>query len=50
MLHHDDLKAENTEAAPGTIKPETAGVSKIQEGTLTAQLKYQSWNVIRMSK
>lgn len=49
-LHHEDLKAENTEENPGEVVPKADGVSKVEEGRLTAVLKSKSWNVIRLGK
>lgn len=50
VLHHGDLKAVNTESAPNTVAPTLDGVSKNDNGQLTALLKSKSWNVIRLKK
>ena len=50
VLHHDDLKAVNTESSPNTVAPTLDGVSKNDNGLLTALLKSKSWNVIRLKK
>ena len=50
VMHHDDLKAVNTEANPDEVKPEAGTSAKNENGTLTATLQSLSWNVIRLSK
>ncbi len=50
VLHHNDLKAVNTEEAPNTVKPQNNGISKVEGGILTAELQSKSWNVIRLGK
>ena len=50
VLYHDDLKAINTEAVPGAVSPLSNGNASIADGSLSAVLKKQSWNVIRMAK
>lgn len=46
VLHHEDLKAVNTEEHPDTVCPQKNGISHVDNGNLTAQLKHKSWNVI----
>ena len=50
IMHDEDLKAENTEANPYRIKPESTGKSQIDGGILTALMQHKSWNVIRLAK
>ncbi len=50
VLYHDDLKAVNTEAVPGAVSPLSNGNAAVNSGILTAVLKKQSWNVIRLGK
>ena len=50
VLHHNDLKAVNTEAAPNTVVPTLNGISRNDDGKLTALLKSKSWNVLRLRK
>jgi alpha-N-arabinofuranosidase len=50
VLHHDDVKAENTEAAPDTVKPVKGRNGKMDDGKLTVKLPSLSWNVIRLGK
>lgn len=50
VLHHEDLKAENTESNPDRIHPENNGTSKVEGGILEAVLLHKSWNVIRLGK
>ena len=45
-LHHPDLKAENTRAAPHTVKPDQLGGIRMVGKHLQAQLRPLSWNVI----
>lgn len=47
VLHHDDVKAVNTEYAPETVKPMAAPAPKQGEAIL---LPKASWNVIRFIK
>lgn len=47
VLHHDDVKAINTEDAPDTVKPVDAAAPKSGEPIL---LPAASWNVIRFIK
>lgn len=47
VLHHDDMKAENTEAHPDTVKPITVPCAKAGEPIV---LPAASWNVIRFVK
>lgn len=46
VLHHEDLKAVNTQEHPDTVTPTKDGSSAVDRRILTAQLKHQSWNVI----
>ena len=46
VLHHEDLKAVNTQEHPDTVIPGKDGSSAVDGRILTAQLKHQSWNVI----
>lgn len=50
VLHHDDLKAVNTEEHPDNVSPVTCGNSNIENGILNVVLKNQSWDVIRLSR
>ena len=50
VMTHDDMKAVNTEADPWQVKPVSGGVSKVEDGKLTAILGKHSWNVIRLKK
>ena len=45
VLHHDDLKAVNTEQNPGTVKPVNVPV-RMEDGKIV--LPAASWNVIRL--
>lgn len=44
-LHHADLKAVNSKAAPDEVAPRTHEAVKLQGHTVRAVLKPQSWNV-----
>ena len=50
VLHHEDIKAENTQSNPDNVKPHTGGASRVENGILTAVLENKSWNVIRLKK
>lgn len=50
VLHHDDVKAINTEAQPDTVSPVTLRNCAIDGGRLIAALPALSWNVIRLSR
>jgi alpha-N-arabinofuranosidase len=50
VLSHDDMKAVNTEAAPGTVSPRANGASSVEGGALKAVLGKHSWNMIRIGK
>ena len=50
VLHHDDVKAVNTEAAPETVAPKAGDPGALDGGKLTITLPALSWNVIRLVK
>ena len=50
LLHHDDVKAVNTEANPDNVKPVQGKGGVIDGGKLTMILPSLSWNVIRLVK
>ncbi len=50
VLHHDDVKAVNTEANPNNVAPKAGSGSAIDGGILSVPLKKLSWNVIRLAK
>lgn len=50
LLHHDDVKAVNTEANPDNVKPMKGMNGKMDDGRLTVMIPALSWNVIRLSK
>ena len=50
LLHHDDVKAVNTEANPDNVKPVQGKGGVIDGGKLTMMLPSLSWNVIRLVK
>jgi alpha-N-arabinofuranosidase len=45
-LHHSDLKAINSKAAPDTVVPKSRSDVSVGKGVLSARLKPLSWNVI----
>ncbi len=49
VLSHENLKAENTEAAPDTVSPVLSGKDVTDNGMCTFILPKQSWNVIKIS-
>ncbi len=50
VLHHDDVKAVNTEADPDNVKPCRGDCGRMDQGRLEIVLPTLSWNVIRLSK
>lgn len=50
VLTNDDGKAVDTESDPDRVAPRKNGVSKLENGTLTAVLGKHSWNMIRLTK
>ncbi len=50
VLHHDDVKAVNTEAAPDEVAPVQADKGILDAGHYTVALPALSWNVIRLTK
>ena len=50
VLHHDDVKAVNTEADPDCVKPVSVGAALPDGGKYTVILPALSWNVIRLTK
>ena len=49
VLHHDDPKATNTEAAPDTVKPVEFAPVPLDGGRLNLTVPAFSWNMIRLS-
>ena len=50
VLHHDDVKAVNTEANPDNVAPMKGNGGVIDGGKLSVKLGKLSWNVIRLAK
>lgn len=50
VLTHDDLKAENTELAPDTVKLVHSAASRVENGIFTLVLGRHCWNVVRLEK
>ena len=50
VLHHDDVKAVNTEENPDNVAPKKVRGGKIDGGKLNMKLPALSWNVIRLEK
>ena len=48
VLHHDDVKAVNTEDAPDTVSPTQGAPGTLDGGRLSVVLPRLSWNVIRL--
>ena len=48
VLHHDDVKAVNTEENPDEVSPRKVRGGKTDGGRMTARLPALSWNVIRL--
>ena len=50
VLHHDDVKAVNTEENPDNVAPAQGEAAVIDGGRMTVRLPALSWNVIRLAK
>jgi alpha-L-arabinofuranosidase len=50
VLHHDDVNAVNTEAAPDTVTPAAGAPGVMDGGKLTVTMPSLSWNVVRLVK
>ena len=50
LLHHDDVKAVNTEDNPANVAPSVGPGGKVSGGKATIKLPKLSWNVIRFEK
>ena len=50
VLHHDDVKAVNTEEKPDEVKPSKGRNGKMDGGRMNVKLPALSWNVIRLMK
>jgi len=50
VLEHEDPKATNTAATPGTVVPHGKDDALLDRGRLTATLPRLSWNVIRLAR
>ena len=48
VLHHDDVKAVNTEENPDNVAPAQGDCGRMDGGRLTIALPALSWNVIRL--
>ena len=48
MLHHDDVKAVNTEEKPNNVAPVSIKNGEIKDGVLQIKIPALSWNVIRL--
>ncbi|MDP3451162.1 MAG: alpha-L-arabinofuranosidase C-terminal domain-containing protein, partial [Anaerolineaceae bacterium] len=49
VLHHDDVKAVNTEVSPNTVIPITLKVSDPENGLYNVKVPALSWNVLKFS-
>jgi len=50
VLHHEDLKAVNTEQNPDNVCPAQLSAQPVEGGKLEIRLGAASWNVIRLVK
>ena len=50
LLHHDDVKAVNTEENPDNVSPQKGGHGTMDGGRLTIVIPALSWNVVRLTK
>ena len=49
VLHHDDVKAVNTEENPVNVVPVSVPAAKADDGRIQVKLQSLSWNVLRFS-
>ena len=49
VLHHDDMKAVNTEENPNEVVPAKGRNAKVDAGRMTVKLPALSWNVIKLA-
>ena len=49
MMHHDDVKAVNTEDDPDNVAPKQGPGGTVDSGRATIKIPALSWNVIRFS-
>ena len=49
VLHHDDVKAVNTEADPDRVAPKAGEAAKVDGGKVSVILPALSWNVLRFA-
>ncbi len=50
VLHHDDVKAINTESDPDNVSPKNRIGGKMDNGNFRIILPKLSWNVVRLLK
>jgi alpha-N-arabinofuranosidase len=50
LLHHDDVKAINTEENPDNVSPVEVPAGTLVDGKLKVKLPAISWNVIRVTR
>ncbi|MEG0742141.1 MAG: alpha-N-arabinofuranosidase [Clostridia bacterium] len=50
LLHHEDVKAVNTEENPDCVSPVQGKGGSVQDGKMSVILPKLSWNVIRLGK
>jgi alpha-N-arabinofuranosidase len=49
VLHHDDVKAINTEENPFNVAPATLPLTELDSGRAQIPIPPLSWNVLRFS-
>lgn len=49
VLHHDDIKAVNTESNPNNVVPNKVGTVRAENGRYSLTLPALSWNVLRFN-
>ena len=50
VLHHDDVKAINTEENPMNVAPKAGPGGKVEDGRAEIRIPALSWNVLRFAK
>ena len=48
LLHHDDVKAVNSEENPQNVAPVQGEGGTLEDGRLSVRLPKLSWNVLRL--
>ena len=50
LLHHEDVKAVNTEADPNQVAPVSVPLAQPDGGRISVRIPPLSWNVLRFAR